>query len=51
LDKGLASTRRELRKWWSEGVTEQELTARKEGMLGSYFVACRPPAASPIKFW
>lgn len=38
LDKGLASTRRELQKWWSEGVTEQELAARKEGMLGSYFV-------------
>jgi len=38
LDKGLASTRRELQKWWSDGVTEQELVARKEGMLGSYFV-------------
>jgi zinc protease len=38
LEKGLASTRRELQKWWSEGVTEEELSARKEGMLGSYFV-------------
>jgi zinc protease len=38
LEKGLVSTRRELQKWWSEGVTEEELSARKEGMLGSYFV-------------
>jgi zinc protease len=38
LEKGIASTRRELQRWWQDGVTEEELTARKEGMLGSYFV-------------
>ena len=38
LDKGIASTRRELQKWWSEGVTESELADRKQGLIGGYFV-------------
>jgi zinc protease len=38
LQKGLASTRRELDKWWRDGVTEQELARRKQGMIGSYLV-------------
>jgi zinc protease len=38
LDKGIASTRRELGRWWSDGVTEQELAARKQGMVGTYLV-------------
>ncbi len=38
LDKGIASTRRELGRWWSDGVTEQELTARKQGLVGTYWV-------------
>ena len=38
LSKGVASTRRELDKWWNDGVTEQELAARKQGITGSYFV-------------
>jgi zinc protease len=38
LSKGVASTRRELDKWWRDGVTDQELTARKQGMIGSYLV-------------
>lgn len=38
LPKGVASTRRELLKWWKEGVTDQELAVRKQGVLGSYFV-------------
>jgi zinc protease len=38
LDKGLASTRRELQKWWSDGVTESELADRKQGLIGGYFV-------------
>ena len=38
LSKGVASTRRELEKWWKDGVTDQELTARKQGMIGSYLV-------------
>jgi zinc protease len=38
LAKGIASTRRELGRWWSEGVTEQELAARKQGMVGTYLV-------------
>jgi zinc protease len=39
LDKGIASTRRELDKWWKEGVTEEELTARKQGLVGGYLVS------------
>jgi zinc protease len=38
LSKGVESTRRELVKWWRDGVTEQELTARKQGVIGGYFV-------------
>lgn len=38
LDKGVASTRRELHKWWSEGVTPAELAARKKNLIGSYQV-------------
>jgi zinc protease len=38
LQKGLASTRRELDRWWKDGVTEQELTARKQGLIGGYLV-------------
>jgi len=38
LEKGLASTRRELAKWWSDGVTDGELADRKQGLIGGYFV-------------
>jgi zinc protease len=38
LDKGLASTRRELDRWWKDGVTDGELTARKQGLVGGYLV-------------
>jgi zinc protease len=38
LDKGIASTRRELDKWWKDGVTDQELAVRKQGLVGTYLV-------------
>jgi len=38
LTKGIASTRRELDKWWKDGVTDQELAARKQGLVGGYLV-------------
>jgi zinc protease len=38
LNKGVASTRRELDKWWKDGVTDQELTSRKQGLIGGYLV-------------
>jgi zinc protease len=38
LDRGIASTRRELDRWWSEGITDAELADRKQGMVGGYFV-------------
>jgi zinc protease len=38
LQKGITSSRRELDKWWREGVTAQELSARKQGIIGDYLV-------------
>ncbi len=38
LDKGLASTRRELRKWWSDGIRAEELAERKQSLVGTYQV-------------
>lgn len=38
LDKGLASTQRELQSWWQDGITEAELVARKKNLAGSYQV-------------
>ncbi len=38
LDKGLASTKRELLKWHENGITAEELAARKSDMAGSYKV-------------
>lgn len=38
LDKGLASTRRVLDAWWQQGVTDDELAVRKQGILGTYLV-------------
>ena len=38
LQKGVASTRRELDKWYKDGVTAQELAARKQGIIGDYLV-------------
>ena len=38
LEKGIASTRRELDKWWKDGVTDQELAGRKQGLVGGYLV-------------
>jgi zinc protease len=38
LAKGVESTRRELLKWWKDGVTDAELSARKQGIVGSYSV-------------
>lgn len=39
LDKGIASTRRELQRWWSTGVTAKELEERKSSVIGSYEVS------------
>ena len=38
LEKGIASTRREVERWWRDGVTDDELAARKQGLVGSYRV-------------
>ena len=34
LDKGIAITRRELERWWKEGVSAEELEMRKTAMIG-----------------
>lgn len=39
LDKGIASTRRVLDAWWKQGITQAELNARKDGMIGRQQVA------------
>jgi zinc protease len=38
LDRGVASTRGVLEQWWKDGVTDEELAARKQGLVGGYFV-------------
>lgn len=38
LEKGIASTRRELQTWWQKGVTERELEARKTSLIGGFQV-------------
>ena len=38
LDKGIESSRREVQTWWKDGVTERELSLRKQGMIGGYLV-------------
>jgi len=39
LDHGVASTRRVLETWWKDGITDDELAARKQGLIGGYFVS------------
>ena len=39
LDKGVAATRHEIESWWKSGITEKELSARKEGLIGSFRVS------------
>jgi zinc protease len=38
LEKGIASSRRELQAWWKDGITERELSLRKQGLIGGYHV-------------
>jgi zinc protease len=38
LDKGVQATRRVLDVWWQDGITDAELAARKQGLVGSYLV-------------
>jgi zinc protease len=48
LEKGIASTRRELDKWWKDGVTDQELAARKQGVVGGYLVSLSTTAGLAV---
>ncbi len=39
LSKGIAATRHEIQSWWERGITEKELTSRKEGLIGEFRVS------------
>lgn len=39
LDKGVASTQRQLTLWYGEGVTDKEVTDRKTNLIGTFKVA------------
>jgi zinc protease len=39
LEKGVASTRRELDRWWRQGITAEELDARKKSLAGEYAIS------------
>ena len=39
LAKGLTSTRREIREWWSSGITEDELDYRKTATAGRFAIS------------
>lgn len=39
LDKGVASTQRQLTLWYDEGVTDKEVTDRKTNLIGTFKVA------------
>ena len=38
LEQGMASTRREILKWWGEGLTAEELAYRKTAIAGQFTV-------------
>ena len=38
LDRGTASARRVLERWWADGITDEELAARKTNLIGRYQV-------------
>jgi zinc protease len=38
LDKGISATQRELRLWWQDGISAEELAARKTDIIGAYQV-------------
>ena len=38
LERGTASAQRELNHWWADGVSEDELAARKTNLIGTYQV-------------
>ena len=39
LGKGIESTRREIRQWWQGGVTQAEVDARKQSLIGTFEVS------------
>jgi zinc protease len=38
LERGIAAGRSTLQAWWQDGVTEKELAACKQGLIGGYYV-------------
>lgn len=46
LNKGIESTRQVVQKWWQDGITDAELNARKQGMIGNYQVGLSTTAGT-----
>jgi zinc protease len=38
LERGIGAARNTLQTWWQDGVTDKELAACKQGLIGSYYV-------------
>jgi zinc protease len=38
LERGIGAARSTLQTWWQDGVTDKELAACKQGLIGSYYV-------------
>jgi zinc protease len=38
LDRGIGAARTTLQTWWQDGVTDKELAACKQGLIGGYYV-------------
>jgi zinc protease len=38
LERGVAAARSTLQSWWQDGITDKELAACKQGLIGAYYV-------------
>jgi zinc protease len=38
LERGVAAARNTLQAWWQDGITDKELAACKQGLIGGYYV-------------
>ncbi len=52
LERGIGAARGTLQTWWQDGVTDKELAACKQGLIGSYYVglATNPGLARAIVY-
>jgi zinc protease len=52
LERGIGAARNTLQTWWQDGVTDKELAACKQGLIGTYYVglATNPGLGRAIVF-